>query len=188
MNGLAAIAIIKQDFPQAVSLYKEALAFAEEHSEDFRLDPLLNIHIHHNLGEILPLTSNSVQQVQTNVQFSQSSKDNVRMCDVEECDQHAPKRTRVSREETSDLTNDYGNLPSERLANGLCGDQNCEVSTSDQCLRLACENLKHKFLSVFNTKISVAQQDFRKSYGQVCSLQIVSQHITNWLFKSCDTL
>ncbi|KAM7494701.1 hypothetical protein LguiB_029310 [Lonicera macranthoides] len=187
LNGLAAISIIKQDFPQAVSLYKEALAFAEEHSEDFRLDPLLNIHIHHNLGEILPLTLNSKQQAQSNVQFSQSSKDNVRMCAVEECNQRAPKRTKVSREETSDLTNDSGNLPSDPLANGLCGDQNCEVSTSDQCLRLACENLKHKFLSVFNTKISVAQQDFRKSYGQISNaLSDRRNQQTTWWLEALD--
>lgn len=56
LNGLAGIAIIEQDFSKAVSLYREALALAEEHSEDFRLDALLNIHIHHNLADILPLT------------------------------------------------------------------------------------------------------------------------------------
>lgn len=40
-----------------MSLYKEALALADENSIDFRLDPLLNLHIHHNLAEIIPLTS-----------------------------------------------------------------------------------------------------------------------------------
>ncbi|KAI7996620.1 Protein NRT1/ PTR FAMILY 5.6 [Camellia lanceoleosa] len=55
LNGLAGIAIINQDFSQAASLYREALVLAEEHSEDFRLDPLLNIHIHYNLAEIRPL-------------------------------------------------------------------------------------------------------------------------------------
>ncbi|KAH0979320.1 hypothetical protein GBA52_006497 [Prunus armeniaca] len=58
LNGLAGIAVIEQNFTQALSLYKEALALAEEHSEDFRLDPLLNIHIYHNLAEILALATN----------------------------------------------------------------------------------------------------------------------------------
>ncbi|KAL6127971.1 hypothetical protein ACLB2K_071332 [Fragaria x ananassa] len=59
LNGLAGIAVIEQNFTQAVSLYKESLTLAEEHAEDFRLDPLLNIHIHHNLAEILPLATSS---------------------------------------------------------------------------------------------------------------------------------
>lgn len=40
-----------------MSLYREALALADENSVDFRLDPLLNLHIHHNLAELIPLTS-----------------------------------------------------------------------------------------------------------------------------------
>ena len=64
INGLAGIAVLKQDFAQAVSLYKEALALAEENLEDFRLDPLLNIHIHHNLAEILLLSSDNKKQSQ----------------------------------------------------------------------------------------------------------------------------
>lgn len=55
LNGIAAIFMLKQEFSEAVSSYKEALRITEEHAEDFRLDPLLNIHILHNLAEILPL-------------------------------------------------------------------------------------------------------------------------------------
>ncbi|XP_074582865.1 uncharacterized protein LOC141839101 isoform X2 [Curcuma longa] len=57
LNGLAGLAVIEEDAKRAVSLYKEALALADENSIDFRLDPLLNLHIHHNLAEIIPLTS-----------------------------------------------------------------------------------------------------------------------------------
>ncbi|WOK95874.1 hypothetical protein Cni_G04581 [Canna indica] len=57
LNGLAAIAIIEEDAKKAVSLYREALALADENSVDFRLDPLLSLHIHHNLAELIPLTS-----------------------------------------------------------------------------------------------------------------------------------
>nr|GEV00315.1 E3 ubiquitin-protein ligase SHPRH [Tanacetum cinerariifolium] len=67
------IAIIKQEFPQVVSLYKEALELAEEHSEDFRVDPLINIHIHYRLAEILPLTSDSLQQSQLGKPYTECS-------------------------------------------------------------------------------------------------------------------
>ncbi|KAL8154369.1 hypothetical protein V2J09_012129 [Rumex salicifolius] len=57
LNGLAGIAIIRSELSHAVQLYKEALALAEEHAEEFRLDPLLNLHIHYNLAEILKTRS-----------------------------------------------------------------------------------------------------------------------------------
>lgn len=64
LNALAGIAIINQNYSQAISLYQESLALAEDHSEDFRLDPLLNIHITHNLSEILPLSSDCSQKLE----------------------------------------------------------------------------------------------------------------------------
>ncbi|KAF3554843.1 hypothetical protein F2Q69_00017781 [Brassica cretica] len=63
LNGIAAISMLKQEFSEAVSLYKEALNITEENAEDFRLDPLLNIHILHNLAEILPLVSESLRNI-----------------------------------------------------------------------------------------------------------------------------
>ncbi|KAL2926006.1 E3 ubiquitin-protein ligase SHPRH [Bienertia sinuspersici] len=63
LNGLAGIAIIRGELSNAASLYKEALALAEENSQDFRVDPLLNLHIHHNLAKVLKSALNSVQQV-----------------------------------------------------------------------------------------------------------------------------
>ncbi|KAA8533961.1 hypothetical protein F0562_031478 [Nyssa sinensis] len=141
LNGLSAIAIINQDFSLAVSLYKEALGLAEEHSEEFRLDPLLNIHIHHNLAEILPLTSDYSQSFQSNEKLTESSEDkSSKTRVVEECDQHTMKRKKI-----------------------------LSRSSSDGCLRTACENLKQKFLSVFNSKLFLAQQEFGKSYAQVCN-------------------
>nr|GEX28330.1 E3 ubiquitin-protein ligase SHPRH [Tanacetum cinerariifolium] len=73
VNGLAGIAIIKQEFSQVVSLYKESLELAEKHSQDFRVDPLLNIHIHYNLAEIFPLTSDSLQQSQLGQPYTKCS-------------------------------------------------------------------------------------------------------------------
>nr|KAJ0219821.1 hypothetical protein LSAT_V11C200097200 [Lactuca sativa] len=131
LNGLAGIAIIKQDFPQAISLYKEALELAEEHSEDFRVDPLLNIHIHYNLAEILPLTTNSIQKFNSGEQNPGSCEGN--MCKT--CDEDRP------------------------FSLSSC--------TSYQSLQITCNNLKQKFLSVFNSRLSMAQLEFRKSYDLV---------------------
>lgn len=74
-------------------------------------------------------------------------------------------------------------------------------STSDQCLRLACESLKLKFLSVFNSKLSLAQEDFRKSYVQVyipsncltafnttVPRSFVIHHVTFYTYKSIQPI
>lgn len=149
LNGLAGIAIIEQDFSKAVSLYREALALAEEHSEDFRLDALLNIHIHHNLADILPLTPEYSHHLHSDngcpeIMIANRSKHN------EECDDNTHIHSRLS---------------------------------CDQCLRMVCEDLKQKFLSVFNSKLSLAQQEFRKSHAQVFNAfsDRKNQHAVWWL-------
>ncbi|MFS8013257.1 putative chromatin remodeling SNF2 family [Helianthus anomalus] len=142
LNGLAGIAIIKQDFPQAISLYKEALELAEEHSEDFRVDPLLNIHIHYNLSEILPLTSQSQPYSKCSGPESCDGNSNTcKMCDDEIHDQN-------------------------NILNGSNDKKNTPISF--QSLQMTCNKLKQKFLSAFNTRLCVAQQEFRKSYELVC--------------------
>ncbi|KAF5771200.1 putative DNA helicase chromatin regulator PHD family [Helianthus annuus] len=144
LNGLAGIAIIKQDFPQAISLYKEALELAEEHSEDFRVDPLLNIHIHYNLSEILPLTSDGQP-------YSKCSG-------PESCDGNSNSNTcKTCDDEIHDRNN---------ILNGSNDKKNTPISF--QSLQMTCNKLKQKFLSAFNTRLYVAQQEFRKSYELVC--------------------
>lgn len=134
LNGLAGVAVIKQEFSQAVSLYREALALAEEHLNDFRLDPLLSIHIHHNLVEILPSTPEYSDQFHPN-ESKECDKRSMNMNDDKECD-----------------------------------SKNCVQSRSFSRIHLSkeCENLKHKFLSVFNSKLLLAQQEFSKTHEQVC--------------------
>lgn len=131
MNGLAGISIIKQDFPHAVSLYKEAMDLVERHSGDFRLDPLLNIHIHHNLAEALLLTENSSQK--------------------------------------KSISDDSLSIPSILLREDETSSdfQPC-ISLYVQRLNIACEDHKQKFLSIFTSKLSLAQQEFRRSHEQVC--------------------
>ncbi|XP_057989897.1 uncharacterized protein LOC110633932 isoform X2 [Hevea brasiliensis] len=176
LNALAGIAIIEQNFSQAISLYREALALAEEHSEDFRLDPLLNIHIHHNLAEILPMVTNCPSLLSSNGEqlhekFEKASK----IHSIENCDINAVKRRKVSGEHDSYCTVDAGNtiVLSKNSLNGEQGvDGKSDVSSmsfSEGLLRTTCEELKQKYLSMFTAKLSMAQQDFRKSYKQVCN-------------------
>lgn len=195
LNGLAGIAIIEHNFCQAVSLYKEALALVEEHSEDFHLDPLLNIHIHHNLAEILPLATNYSEQLHSEGQhFSEScEKKTSKIHCIEECDQHVVKRRKVSGEDSMDFTIEAGN-PTDCTTgiseNGLNGDQERDIEPhvsssyiSEKSLRSVCENVKQKYLSVFSSKLSIAQQEFRKSYMQVCHVlgDRKNQHTVWWL-------
>ncbi|OVA17306.1 SNF2-related [Macleaya cordata] len=203
LNGLAGIAVIEQDLSRAVSLYREALTLAEEYSDDFRLDPLLNLHIHHNLAEILPSTSGYSQECQSmGGQFPEYPEKNAsKLHGVDEFNQYSLKRQRVTKDSSSDLTTEYGNsvqegelshFSSELSTTGVNGDKGTEHdaqpqvssrSFSEGCLRTTCENIKQKYLSVFISKLSLAQQEFRNSYMQVCNAfsDRQNQHINWWL-------
>ncbi|KAL7107476.1 hypothetical protein ACP275_06G057200 [Erythranthe tilingii] len=149
LNGLAGIAIIKQDFPEAVSLYKEALDLVREQSDDFRLDPLLNIHIHHNLAEVLPFTEKIFQHPNPNI-----------------------------------ISHNSLNSPSSLARNDeIINDIQPHISTYVQRLREVCEDVKQKFLSIFTSKLCLAQQEFRRSYEQVCGAftERKNQDTTWWL-------
>ncbi|XP_010554570.1 PREDICTED: E3 ubiquitin-protein ligase SHPRH [Tarenaya hassleriana] len=148
LNGLAAVAMLKLEFSQAVGLYNEALNITNQHSEDFRLDPLLNIHILHNLAEILP----TVKSYEGKVPALGSLKKAV---DSADDDQNSAKRQRVNEPEN------LGPVP-QRTAqhcascvpeNGLKEDEEC------QALKLGCQTLKAKYLSGFYSKLSAAQQE-----------------------------
>lgn len=176
LNGLAGIAIIEEKLSQAVSLYKEALDITQEHSEDFRLDPLMSIHIRHNLAEILPMVTTSSDQLPVEIQqFSGSSEKASKVHSIERRDQSPVKRQKLEDVENSEI--DAGNLPdiaSDLSENGAHNDQDCtgqcnmsSVTLNEQSLRVDCENLKQKYLSAFTTKLSAAQLEFRKSYMQV---------------------
>ncbi|KAL8135332.1 hypothetical protein AgCh_010118 [Apium graveolens] len=166
LNALAAIAVIKQEFSQSASLYKEALTLIEEHSEDFRVDPLLNIHLHHNLAEILPLTADFTNEFHSDCECLETGECKVEEMLDEACQKPALKKIKLCKEKSSDMT--------------VCR------STSNRCLRLTSDKLKKKFLSVFNSKLALAQAEFRKSYVQVNNIvtEKNSKHMTWWL----DTL
>ncbi|CAA7028820.1 unnamed protein product [Microthlaspi erraticum] len=151
LNGIAAIAMLKQEFFEAVSLYKEALSITEEHAEDFRLDPLLNIHLLHNLAEILPLVESH-----SGASGSLDSK-----TDEKDDDHHrAAKRRKIN--ELDSLTH----VPSETSPDSGLKKEG-EFHEERRTLNIVCDTLKVKYLSTFNSKLSAAQQEFTKSYNQV---------------------
>ncbi|XP_038722963.1 E3 ubiquitin-protein ligase SHPRH isoform X2 [Tripterygium wilfordii] len=191
LNALAGIAMIEDKISEAVSLYEEALSLSEEHSEDFRLDPLLNIHIHHNLAEILPMISNCTPQPPLNQQPGISEKAEKRHI-VDDFNLKAIKRRKVSGEDDSNLTVFTGNLPnySSLYENGVNDSQKPEDgwhtsagSFNDKPLQMACETMKQKFLSVFSSKLYAAQQEFTKMHTLVCNElnDRKTQHSLWWL-------
>lgn len=157
------------------------MALTEEHSEDFRLDPLLNIHIHHNLAEILLKVTNCPSQLSSNgEQLHENSEKGSKLHSIEKCDMNVVKRRKVSGEHDSDCTDDAENTV-VLSKYSLNGDQaiagKSDVSSmpfSEGLLRATCEELKQKYLSVFTAKLFMAQEDFRKSYRQVYFLQAVT--------------
>ncbi|RDX63983.1 E3 ubiquitin-protein ligase SHPRH, partial [Mucuna pruriens] len=173
LNALAAIAAIQKDFSQATLLYSEALTMAEEHSEDFRLDPLLNIHIHHNLAEILPLVSNFALILPSKGKhFSGTSE--FKMTKRHLLDHCHVKRQKISGCDDVNVTvlsAEPSNVASSLSENDLNEDQEFEnlSATSVKSLMAECEDSKQKYLSVFSSKLSAAQQEFKNSYMQVCN-------------------
>ncbi|KAL8539428.1 hypothetical protein ACS0TY_001155 [Phlomoides rotata] len=184
LNGLAGISIIKQDFPHAVSLYKEAMNLVEEHSGDFRLDPLLNIHIHHNLAEALLLTENSVQK--KSISGNSEKLLPGAAADVDGKDNHAIEREEMIRcnPGLNVISDDSLSVPPILLRKDETSSdfQPC-ISLYVQRLRIACEDHKQKFLSIFTSKLSLAQQEFRRLHEQVCEALIKrkNHHMSWWL-------
>ncbi|XP_008782680.2 E3 ubiquitin-protein ligase SHPRH isoform X1 [Phoenix dactylifera] len=198
LNGLAGIAIIEQDYKQAVSLYKEALVLADENSDDFRLDPLLNLHIHHNLAESLANTSEFLQQCPS---MGAHSFENIEVKNrkatgaVGKFDKYYVKRRKISEDSksvsatwSSEQYKKPDNISSHLTGND--GDKSLGVDGqvsfrcyADDCLRKACEDIKQKYLFVFNLKLSLAQQEFKDSHMQVCGIsnEFNNQNMTWWL-------
>ncbi|KAK1270856.1 hypothetical protein QJS04_geneDACA005805 [Acorus gramineus] len=202
LNGLAGIAIIEQDQPKAVSLYTEALALAEENSTNFRLDPLLKIHIYHNLADVLPVYTESAY-VQECPYVGENSCENSgeKSSACGKFDKFYVKRRKirsdscstidVKSENSDELPSSISNQPAT-CANGKkrmeCNPQS-DMSFSDYCLRVECEELKQKYLSTFISKLSSAQQEFTNSHMQVCKLsgECDDQHIS-WWFEALNII
>uniref|UniRef100_A0A7N0TH89 E3 ubiquitin-protein ligase SHPRH n=1 Tax=Kalanchoe fedtschenkoi TaxID=63787 RepID=A0A7N0TH89_KALFE len=143
LNGLAGIAVLRREMHQAVSLYEESLAITKEHSEDFRLDPLMSLHIHHNLAEILRESVLSPEHVQ------------------EIGERHIFETTSSA---------EFDPLESEKSYKGsevIHDEVRMSSKLITRRLELECEKVKQKFVSAFSSKLSMAQQDFRNLHSQV---------------------
>ncbi|XP_020086038.1 E3 ubiquitin-protein ligase SHPRH isoform X1 [Ananas comosus] len=196
LNGLAAIAIIEHDNKSAISLYKEALTLADEHSDDFRLDPLLNLHIHHNLTEVLRSGSEFSQKCQhsekCNLEDNKPKKREA--AGVGRFDQYYVKRRKSS--EGSKVVSKADNMSIEQCKETKTVGDNCKKSVpveskcqtsskcyADGCMRNTCEIIIQKYLSVFSVKLSLAQQEFKASSSQVSILskELEKESMTWWL-------
>lgn len=194
LNGLAGIAIIEENPSHAVSLYKEALDLAMEHSEDFSLDPLLNIHIHHNLTEIVFKASNGSPQLQLNdgqTSGSPGNKTSKRPYFGECNDEYATKRQKLNGIEDDGSISNTPKPPTSTFdmsADALNETNECNAKPSFASnyfsydhLKTVCETFKQKFLSTFNSKLIIAQLEFKKSYEQVCdTFSEVKNHRSVW--------
>ncbi|KAL9249583.1 E3 ubiquitin-protein ligase SHPRH-like protein [Drosera capensis] len=172
LNGLAGVAMIRGERSQALLLYKEALTISEEHSEDFRLDPLLSLHIHHNLAELLSSSSNSFGVHPSGGHMTRIPVDR-------DIFQHNSKRRKVL--EDGDFVADIESAEpcGQECGSGSETPWSFAVSKSVE----VCENVKQKYLSAFYSKLSMVQEEFQNSFKQVNEAynEKSYQHTTWWL-------
>ncbi|CAN6467632.1 unnamed protein product [Victoria cruziana] len=201
LNGLAGIAVLEKDYPRGILLYNEALVLAEESSDEFRLDPLLYLHILHNLGEIMQIAQQCLHNcLASGGRSSKIFKPAAQLSGVSECEPHSAKRQKMS-------DNCSNGLNHNELKSSCCEGQTsqsyslttvseCEESAGHQSgcgflprhviinnLHMECEHIKSKYLAVFVSKLSVTQQEFKNSYEQVGKLLTECEygHSTWWV-------
>lgn len=177
LNGLAGIAIIEGDNTLAISLYKEASCLADEHHDDFGVDPLLNLHINHNLAELLRSSPEYLSKCP--VMEKQNCDEDIVIGKRKEttggkCDRQNVKR----RKKDENKTNNIG-MEENGTSQGANGDDDgakCLGSDvkdhsptecySDECMKRTCEMIIEKHLSTFGAKLSLTQLEFRTSFEQ----------------------
>ncbi|KAM3372012.1 hypothetical protein ACQJBY_019085 [Aegilops geniculata] len=196
LNGLAGIAIIEQKNQEAISLYKEALDLARQNFDDFRVDPLLNLHINHNLAELLRTSSeylHECKKIQPPVVYYRRKRKETSHADS---DLRGVKRNKISENAGSVLaagspeTSEYKNVVGQASISVELDAENrtgCHLSSecfADGCLRKKCNTLKEKYLSVFTTKLLIAQKDFSASFEEVTTLnkELQNQGMGWWLY------
>lgn len=182
LNGLAGLAVIEEDKERAISLYKEALALADENSDDYRLDPLLSLHIHHNLAELLSLTS-EFSCPYMGRHWSETSENKMDVPGKYERQYVRRRKINVDYKPNSIVKESVENhaiLNSSTVNDNICEakenrDKNERPSRcyAAGCMRDTCENIKQKYLSAFISRLHLVQQDFKSSYIEVTFLFIL---------------
>ncbi|XP_039834097.1 E3 ubiquitin-protein ligase SHPRH-like isoform X4 [Panicum virgatum] len=197
LNGLAGLAAIEQKNQEAISFYKEALALADENVDDFRVDPLLNLHINYNLAELLRTSSEYLQECPfknptSEVDISRKRKE----ISTVETDLRSIKRNKICENGVSSLTangleicEEDENVIGQACTNGemdtenVAGGHSSSKCFADECLRKTCNAITEKYLSVFTSRLIVAQKDFNASFTEVLNItrELQSEHMDWWL-------
>ncbi|ERN04198.1 E3 ubiquitin-protein ligase SHPRH isoform X1 [Amborella trichopoda] len=189
LNGLAGIAAIENDPQRAIVLYKEALALSEEHSEHFRLDPLLGLHILHNLSDLLQVSSQCSEQGesmenQSSVSLEGKTTDLPESCEFD----NPPVKRQKTIESCSSTSQDLSvRIDDDNITNVYAQFHLPSKFLSDGQLRVECENIKQKFLSAFLSKLSLAQQEFKNLNMQVHEADSACKgHRVSWWMHALD--
>lgn len=173
-------------------MYKEALDLARENIDDFRVDPLLNLHINHNLAELLRTSSEYLQECPLKVRPSEVDNRRKRKeTSPVDSDLCGIKRSKIFENSGSVSTADGPETSEEdkNVIRHVCtngevdveNDAECHPSSeclADGCLRKTCNAITENYLSVFTSKLLIAQKDFNASFKEV-------DHFTLFLFLSC---
>ncbi|KAG8079306.1 hypothetical protein GUJ93_ZPchr0007g5579 [Zizania palustris] len=200
LNGLAGIAVIEQKNQEAISLYKEALTLARENFDDFRVDPLLTLHINHNLAELLRASSEYLQECplklkeQTSEVHGRRKRKETSPADSELC---GIRRNKICGNNRSSLITGNPETTEEdkNIITQVCASVEVDVDNdagchslseclTDGCLRKTCNAIREKYLSVFTSKLLIAQKDFRASFTEVTTLstELQNQNMNWWLY------
>ncbi|CAN6200289.1 unnamed protein product [Urochloa humidicola] len=195
LNGLAGLAAIEQKNEEAIALYKEALALADENADDFRVDPLLNLHINYNLAELLRTSSDYLQECPLKKQASEVDISRKRKETIE-TDLRSIKRNKICENSVLSLTanglemsEEDENVIGQACATGemdkenFAGGHSPSKCFADECLRKTCNAITEKYLSVFTSRLIVAQKDFNASFTEVLNItrELQSEHMNWWL-------
>ncbi|KAJ4793189.1 E3 ubiquitin-protein ligase SHPRH [Rhynchospora pubera] len=200
LNGLAGIAIIEEDKTHAMSLYKEALSLADEHLGDFGVDPLLSLHINHNLSELLRSSPEYLPKCP--LMEKQNCDEDVvngkrKETDAGKFDRQNIKRRKIDEYKTNNIGMEENGTSQE--ANNDDGSAECLESDakshsptkccSDECMKRACEMIVEKHLSTFGSKLSLSQLEFRTSFEQVSKIsKELNNHNANWWLHALDCI
>jgi E3 ubiquitin-protein ligase SHPRH len=172
-------------------LYKEALALAHENFDDFRVDPLLNLHINYNLAELLRTSSEYLQECPLKKQASEVDNRRKRKeNNTVDTDLRSTKRNKICENGVSSLTangletsEEDGKFVGQACITGevdtenFAGGHSSSKCFADECLRKTCNGITEKYLSVFTSRLIVVQKDFNASFTEV---------ITAVLFFFCN--
>ncbi|XP_078436661.1 RING-finger, DEAD-like helicase, PHD and SNF2 domain-containing protein isoform X2 [Wolffia australiana] len=194
LNGLAAISFIEKDYKQTSSLYGEVLSISEKHSEDFRVDPLLSLHVHHNLADLLPLIpkhmKNSLDEGPRELLLEVTTPKFSGEC--------VAKRQKLCEHISSDFVGPQDGTEKYccpkpcgiDLSHGAKSDSVVKTKASsalfdDVFLKKKCKDITDKYLSIFLSKLSVARQEFLAGCAQVYDLSESFRDLNvNWWLEA----